>query len=533
MRGEMSIHTLGTCSREIHGRRRAIELGLVAAFCVLGLAGILHHEMWRDELQAWLIARDSATLAELFRNVRYENHPALWHLLLYLITRFTPNPLAMQLLHLLIATVSVYMVIRYAPFSTFQKVMFCLGYFPLFEYCVISRCYALGVALLLLFCVLYTRRRGLIPISMTLFLLCQTSAVGIVVAMAITIFLVMDGRLRPSSAEGRGGLMAAIVILWFGFIIAMVQLKSPGVDRDVLRMFARRNQPDRFQQSLATLWRAHVPLPPPGIDFWEWNIVRSLRIQYLLAIPLVAAIAFTFLGRPSLFVLYLTATAGLVAFFQFVHLGNLRHHGYMFMMTVVCLWLNNDPARRWAPRWGSGPRWANALLTVLLIIHAVGGMSAYARDLGYPFSVSSAVARYIKSHKLDKMEMIGYEDFFVSPVTAYIDRPMYYAEAGRSGTFIVWDYKNRKVVRERGLLREAQEMAERGKGDVLIVANYRILDDAIATGRWRHPVRKIAEFPRGIVPYEEYSLYIVQYVRVSQTPQGVKSSGMPRIPPAG
>ncbi len=59
-------------------------------------------------------------------------------------------------------------------------------------------------------------------------------------------------------------------------------------------------------------------------------------------------------------------------------------------------------------------------------------------------------------------------------------------------------------------------MAEREKKDVLIMANYRLLDDAIAAGTWRWPIRRIAEFPRGIAPYEEYSLYIVQYGHTAQ-----------------
>jgi hypothetical protein len=43
---------------------------------LLGLL-LAHHEMWRNELQAWLLARDSDSLAELWRNTRYEEHPLL------------------------------------------------------------------------------------------------------------------------------------------------------------------------------------------------------------------------------------------------------------------------------------------------------------------------------------------------------------------------------------------------------------------------------------------------------------------------
>ncbi len=38
---------------------------LTLAFVSLALIGILNHEMWRDELQAWLIARDSLSISDL------------------------------------------------------------------------------------------------------------------------------------------------------------------------------------------------------------------------------------------------------------------------------------------------------------------------------------------------------------------------------------------------------------------------------------------------------------------------------------
>ena len=111
----------------------------VLVFFFLGLVLLLRHEMWQDEWQAWLLAKESLSLPELFRNLRYEGHPGLWHLGLYLVSRVTPDPLGMQLLHLLVATASVYVFLRYSPFTRLQKILFILGYFPFYEYAVISR----------------------------------------------------------------------------------------------------------------------------------------------------------------------------------------------------------------------------------------------------------------------------------------------------------------------------------------------------------------------------------------------------------
>ncbi|MEW6733270.1 MAG: hypothetical protein AB1489_18220, partial [Acidobacteriota bacterium] len=83
-------------------------------FLLLGLIGLNHHEMWGDELQAWLIARDSQSIPDLFHNLRYEGHPALWHIGLYLLSRFTHDPIAMQVFHLLLATTAIYIFTRFS-----------------------------------------------------------------------------------------------------------------------------------------------------------------------------------------------------------------------------------------------------------------------------------------------------------------------------------------------------------------------------------------------------------------------------------
>ena len=44
---------------------RLFYLGGTLLFFIIALIGIIHHELWRDEIQAWLVARDSNSLVEL------------------------------------------------------------------------------------------------------------------------------------------------------------------------------------------------------------------------------------------------------------------------------------------------------------------------------------------------------------------------------------------------------------------------------------------------------------------------------------
>jgi hypothetical protein len=62
--------------------------------------------MWRDELQVWMIARHSHSIAELTSLKKYEGQPDAWYLIVYLITRITHRPIWMQLFHGFVASIA-------------------------------------------------------------------------------------------------------------------------------------------------------------------------------------------------------------------------------------------------------------------------------------------------------------------------------------------------------------------------------------------------------------------------------------------
>ena len=87
-------------------------LFLSLVYFAVSLVGILHHELWLDESHHWLLARDSTSLSNLINNTRFEGHPVLWNVLLFGITRLTYDLFWMQLLHILIATATVFLFLK-------------------------------------------------------------------------------------------------------------------------------------------------------------------------------------------------------------------------------------------------------------------------------------------------------------------------------------------------------------------------------------------------------------------------------------
>ena len=56
--------------------------------CIIGYFKIAHHELWKDEWQAWFVAKDLG-IKELLSFLYYEGHPSLWYLYLKIFTIFS------------------------------------------------------------------------------------------------------------------------------------------------------------------------------------------------------------------------------------------------------------------------------------------------------------------------------------------------------------------------------------------------------------------------------------------------------------
>ena len=134
---------------------------------------IFHHELWGDEIHSWNIVKASGSFSQLIQNTRYEGHPPVWYIILWTVSKFTNDPLYIQLVHVLIASLAVYILLFYSPLPLFAKLLIPFGYFFLYEYSVISRNYAIGVLLAFCICMIMFRNfrgKSLVYYGLLLFL---------------------------------------------------------------------------------------------------------------------------------------------------------------------------------------------------------------------------------------------------------------------------------------------------------------------------------------------------------------------------
>lgn len=127
-------------------------------FAVIAVAGILHHEIWRDEGQVWLVVRD-LNLYGVFDHVRNEGHPLLWYLLVMPFAKLKLPVISMQFLSFAFMTAAAGVFLWFSPFSKVSKVcvIFSAGF--LYWLTIISRSYSIIPLFLFLTAVFYSKQK--------------------------------------------------------------------------------------------------------------------------------------------------------------------------------------------------------------------------------------------------------------------------------------------------------------------------------------------------------------------------------------
>ena len=509
---------------------RHYALGLTVLFLAIGAFTASHHEMWRDEIQAWLLARDSTSVFNLFANLKYEGHPGLWHLCLMPLSRITHSPIMMQMLHLLITGVTVYLFVRYSPFNWFQKLLFCFGYFVLYEYAIVARNYALGLLLITVLCVLFKERyKRFIWVGCVLFLLAHTSVHALIVTIGIGIALcceyVFAGRLlRPlneeiAAVENKRSIWIGFALIGVGILTAVLQLNPPP-DTGFAVAWNFNYESKRVNDIVKLISRAYLPVTRPVSGFWGSNLLTTYPLFQTIQVPLCYFLmllsALLFFKRPTALLTYLISTFGLLVFFYVKYHGSIRHHGFLFLTFLMCCWIYRDCS---AIHLGKSEQQAvgstldrvsnmagTGLVTLLLICHALGGITAIRMEHRHIFSYGKLTAEYIKSQGMQDHLIVAEKDSATSTVVGYLPkRQVYYPRGSRLGSFVRWDKTRDHSVSKRRVIEEALKLSSQNTQDVLILLNYALSTKLCE----QHNLTSLVKFTGSVVGDEGFHLYLM------------------------
>ena len=413
------------------------NLLLTLPFLAFFYAQLAHHQMWRDELNAFGLAAASPDLRALFHNVHYEGHPWLWYFILWIAAHVHPYPVAMKVVQAVVGT-GIYLMIGLAsPFRRLEKLLLFLCYFVSFEYTVMSRMYGLVFLLALV----YIWRRAHRPTrvlgnAVVLGLMACCDLTGCVVSFALILeylwstFRPDTGSWQPAASPKRNLLGAAAVYAAFALSAVLSLLPARDISKaTTVELMTRINDYKWLGGNIVSyIVKPYTPTVTgkPGI-FWGVSAAAHNTL-FALGVPLVLA-AYWFIFRRNRNLLLLVGTVCLLmtTIGFVVYHGSVRHFGMTFLAFLLGLWMLR--ATRQAIAWPA---------YVLLGLTAIGGVVAAIGSWQRPFSQSGATAIWLKTHGLED-RLAGFTGDTTIGVAEQLHRPIFEIPRGAPESFFRFD----------------------------------------------------------------------------------------------
>jgi hypothetical protein len=342
------------------------------AFSAIVAFTIPHHEPWADEAQAWELAR-TVPLTQLFHTyLRYEGHTGLWNLLLSGMVHLGVGYTGMHWICGILALLGVAILVFYAPFPRYIRLVLPFTYFFAYQYAIVARSYVLVP--LLLFAVAALWKRGPIVVALLLGLLGNVALHSLAISGGLALVYAIQLR-RNGSLQLRGRLFFAALILvaFYGFAIWTVW---PPHDLYVFRTEA--NEPLR--------WKLFIEVAR-GV----MSLVVALIQPRFLAIPFWIVVALFFQRRGQLYYLLPIAT---FALFSTIYMS-FWHAGLVVPALIAIFWIAFEDEQ---PHGTPSKRLTSSTAAVVAYVIAVQlAWTAYAvwYDYKYPYSPDLATAQFL------------------------------------------------------------------------------------------------------------------------------------------
>ncbi len=422
------LHTLGSAAPPAWPLVRWLVLALFAG---LGLLLLVTHEPWRDEAQAWLLARDAGLWPLLSYLAGQEGSPVLWHLLNMPLARLEMPYASQRILNFAFALGAACLILWRAPFPPWIRVGLVLSYLLSFEYGAIARSYALGAFLLFLVLSLHgARRERPLLYGAAIGLLANANVFALLLAAALGLeWLVATMRGRAAARRALSGLAVAAA----GGLLAAWQIRPP---------------PDN--------WRGDGLRPafvPGGVDsakalhilteavFWPVNLLDRLGIWDPLNTVAVAAIWAALLAplrrAPHALLVFGLVAAGLLYIGVFERPLAIRHVGHLLLAYVAALWIAGPGL--WARGGGRAPPAVALALLLVFSGSAVDLGRAVVGEVAQPFSAGPGMAAYLRRTGLWERDIVGHQPPQASNVLPYFPgKRLWYPAAGAMGSYVIW-----------------------------------------------------------------------------------------------
>ena len=394
--------------------------------------------MWSDEFHSpWQLSARAG-------NIHEDGHPIIWYAILRAGYSVTHSPLVLPAAALLIAWTVAFLILRFAPFPFWIRLLMIFGTFLGHEFSVVARNYGIGLLFMVLACILFpTRRERPLRLGVVLALLANTSVHAAIAALLLGFVWIGSDLLDAESrrALARPASLGAVAIgiagvafaLWSAHVPPEMVYGAPlsRVSADKLAAISLDPGKALMGFELANIAAAG------GLPWALVHLHPALASRIIVDISLLG-VAWSLRRKPIFLVAAVFAVAAFEVIFRLMYTGALRHEGILAFILMSLVWIASEDARTESE---SGRKTMAFGLLPLLLFQALALPVTIRRVLLHPTSSSREFAALIERTPAWREAILaGEPDFMMEPMSYYVSNKVFMPRqrVRLSGSFRSW-----------------------------------------------------------------------------------------------
>ena len=416
------------CRMKEKSNKLCFENICLLIYSLLSFIWIWMHEPWRDEAQAWLIVRD-LDLGGILKQMVWEGSPALWHMLLFPLTKSGLPYVSMFILHWLIAVFAVWILLYKLPLNKFIKIGLLFSYYLIFEYVLVARNYNLTILLLFIIAWVYeSRHKKPISFSIYILLLFNSNIHSFGAATALTIIFFWEMFINYNFNRKN---IIALLIMLSGIILLFLQMPP----------IVAVKQNAIVEMSAFNFHSVFIAISNSFLPGFNLNVFSGFIFSIILLLFFIR-----FLIRPKIFIFLLVSEIWLFYIFGSVHGGELRHHGFIMIFIIFSLLLEKyypiEPVTISNKKleFSIIRKLSSIILILCLFLSIYQSIRFYHDELQFNYSGSREAAEFIKNNIPADQVIIAHRSYACSSLLPYLpEYKFWYADREEFGSFLTWD----------------------------------------------------------------------------------------------
>jgi hypothetical protein len=459
-------------------RELAGIFGFLSLFAVLLALITSKHEMYLDEVQPWLWVRSAHSLLPPVQHLRYESHPALWVVLLYVASRISSAVVAMQCVNFLLAVVTAWMILSVRSLPIVVRVLIVFGVSFFFTTGVLARDYMLATLFLIASarCLLaHPQRRW----PAMVFLACAINSHFLAIPVAASIFIwlyLLMPEMNLASAKAKfkeRGFWTALVVEAIALIVCYITVR-PAKDMSMRLGLNGGSLLDYVVLGVGRIWHYYLPISVNADSSIRNSALTPVAYVDVLVTLLLWIVALSVLpGRRSRYFMITASVFWITATVATVRVPLVTHACFVIVSYIIAILVNRpeDRTGAWLPPYAADP-----VLLVLLAIQVSICIQYCVNEWSKPFSAGKAVAEWIEREGLTGHPLVVQPELPAPAVLAYTGiQTVYFPACQCNRPFVLyskgWDS-------ERSVTREELQSLETSSGKFpVVVSEWPITED--------------------------------------------------------